>query len=221
MKPTISVIIPSRDRPQGLLRAIESIRATQGDYEVEIVAVLDEPDLASQAIVFGLPGVKVVVSGPGDFYLGKPQDKFNLGYAAATGEWVVSGSDDITFDSPGWIDECLSVNRGGFVGLSDGGHDPRNYCVLVMASRWYIENVMRGKFGLPWYHIWWADVEWAERAKIVGLYAACSTLKLTHYHWARGTAVADRIALLARELAPADEVTYGRRAKQRFADDEV
>lgn len=218
-KPTISIIIPSRDRPQGLCQAIDSIIATTQGYEVELIVVLDEPDSASQQAMQAYPQVKVIIGGPGDFYLGKPQDKYNLGYAQATGEWVITGSDDITFDAPGWLDDCLRVNRGGMVGLSDGGQNPDWVCVLWMANRWYITHVMRGYFGLPWYHVWWADVEWCERARRVGLYAPCTTIKMTHHHWLRGKAVQDRIYALAQSLVGEDEKTYARRAKRGFADD--
>ena len=215
----VSIIIPSRDRPASLVRAIDSIRATQGDHEVEIIVVLDEPDVASQEAMQQRSDVQVIVSGPGDAYLGKPQAKNNLGYAAATGEWFVTGTDDITFDSQGWIDECLRVNLGGMVGLSDGGIDPNWCCVLWMATKEYIDTVMRGYFGLPWYNVWWADVEWSHRAAIAGVYAPCTTIKLTHYHWARHNAPDDAIYALARTLVAADEKTFGRRQKRGFKDD--
>jgi len=218
--PKISVIIPSRDRPHGLLAAIESIRATQGAYDVEIIAVLDEPDeLSQKTLLDEHSDVKIVIGGPGDYYLGKPQDKYNLGYAASTGEWIVTGSDDITFESQDWIGECLRCNRGGFVGISDGGQDVNWCCVIHMASRAYIDTVMRGYLGLPWYHVWWADVEWTQRAKMCGLHAACTTIKLTHHHWLRGNATKDTIAELVQQLAPEDQKTYTRRVARRFADD--
>lgn len=215
----ISFIIPSRDRPEGLRRAIDSIIATRGQHEVEIVVVLDEPDQASVAAVSSYEDVKVVITGPGDAYLGKPQDKYNLGYAQTTGDWIVTGADDITFDTPNWIDECLRINKKGYVGLSDGGQDPNWVCVLVMASRQYIDTVMRGYVGLPWYHVWWADVEWAERARRAGAYAPCTTIKLTHYHWLRGNAASDKIYELAQRLVAEDQVTYTRRAERGFRDD--
>lgn len=216
-----SFIIPSRDRPKGLCAAIDSIYRTTVGKEIEIVVVLDEPDSDSQFAMLSYPHVKVVVSGPGDAYLGKPQDKYNLGYAASTGDWIVTGSDDITFESEGWIDECLKVNKGGFVGLSDGGQDPNWVCVLVMANRWYIDNVMRGYLGLPWYHVWWADVEWCERARMIGLYRYCTSIKMVHHHWLRASspAVKDRIADLVETLSPEDQVTYTARSKRGFRDD--
>lgn len=219
-EPTISIIIPSRDRPQGLLAAINSIRATEAPHFCEIVAVLDEPDRVSQAAVADLPGVKVIIGGPGDTYLGRPQDKYNMGYRAATGDWIVTGSDDITFESDGWLDECLRLAaRRGYCGISDGGQEPTWCCVIHMASRTYIDTTMRGYLGLPWYNVWWADVEWTQRAIRCGAWAANTSLKLTHHHWARGNATADHIAELIKKLAPADQETYTRRSKRNFSDD--
>lgn len=214
----VSVIIPSRDRAAGLVRAIRSLRATAGDqHELEIIVVLDEPDVTSQEAA-AKEAVQVIIAGPGDAYLGRPQDKYNLGYAASTGEWVVTFADDCEMLSDGWIDECLKVNRGGMVGLSDGGMNPSWACILWMATREYIDTVMRGYFGLPWYNVWWADVEWCHRAQRAGVYAPCTSIKMTHHHQARGFAD-DAIYALARELTPADEDTFTRRAKRNFEDD--
>lgn len=213
----VSIIIPSRDRTAGLQRAIRSLRATAGDqHELEIIVVLDEPDALSQEAMAAEEGVQVIVVGPE--YLGRPQDKYNIGYAASTGEWIVTFADDCEMISDGWIDNCLAVNKGGYVGLYDGVHLPWSFATLYMASRQYIDSVMRGQIGLPEYHVWWADSEWADRARDAGAFVICEQARFMHYHPANSTAESDPIYALAGNWREEDERTYARRKKRGWKD---
>lgn len=205
----LSCIIPSRDRPDSLLRAINSIRATQGIYEPEIVVVLDEPDTASRQALAHRTDVQVVLVA--DTYLGRPQDKYNVGLAAATGDWIVAFADDCEMISDGWIDACLAVNVGGFVGLYDGVNDAEHFASLLMASRRYIETVMDGYLGLPWYHHCMADVEWAERARERGVYVVCRDARFKHYHPALMTGPSDALYQSGASWNATDRETFARR----------
>lgn len=213
----VSVIIPSRDRTDSLLRAIDSIRATQGSHEPEIVVVLDEPDRASQQALADRPDVKVVVV-PTD-YLGRPQDKFNVGLEAATGEWIVAFADDCEMVSDGWIDACLAANVGGFVGLYDGVNDPGHFASLLMASRSYIDTVMDGYLGLPWYRHCMADVEWAERAREQGAYVVCFGARFKHYHPALMTGPSDALYQSGASWNAVDRETFARRKAEGWPKD--
>ena len=213
----VSVIIPSRDRTDGLLRSVNSIRATQGSHVPEILAVLDEPDKASQEALADRADVKIVVV-PAD-YLGRPQEKFNVGMAAASGDWIVAFADDCEMVSDGWIDACLAANVGGFVGLYDGVSDPNLFASLLMATREYIETVMDGYLGLPWYHHWSADREWAERAKQRGVFVVCLDARFKHYHPALGTGPTDHLYQLGQKKYGADRQTFIRRQAQGWPND--
>lgn len=211
---TVSIIIPSRDRTAGLVRAIESLRATQGRHQPEIVVVLDGGDEESQRVIAARDDVVMVIAGQGDEYLGRPQDKYNLGYKAATGNWIVTFADDCEMVSDNWIDHCLDVDKGGFVGLYDGVHPSWSFATLHMASRRYIEEQMNGMLGIPAYHVWWADAEWADRARDNGVYVVCEQARFNHYHPANSTGKTDPIYKLAGDWREQDEKTYSRRRKR-------
>jgi len=213
---TVSIIIPSRDRPAGLLRAIKSLRATQGAHKPEIIVVLDEPDTASQEAMAARDDVQVIVVGPE--FLGRPQDKYNVGYQAATGDWIVAFADDCEMISDDWIDLCLAVDKGGFVGLYDGVHHLWSFATLHMASRRYIEEKMDGRLGIPQYHVWWADTEWADRARDNDVFVVCEAARFNHYHPANRTAETDPIYALAGNWREEDERTYTERKKRGWKD---
>jgi len=217
-KAMISIVVPSRDRPSSLRRALDSIIATTRDQEIEIIVVLEECDHESQEEICGLPFVKTVLVS--DDYLGRPQDKYNVGYSQSKGEWIVAGADDITFDNEGWLSECVKIGTKGYVGLFDKVHPPDTYATLVMATRTYLETVMKGKLGLPWYHVWWADYEWAVRAKNAGAFVVCTKAAFTHHHWIFGTATKDKVYQLAESWYKDDQDTYTRREKLSFPDPE-
>jgi hypothetical protein len=197
---------------------LSSFWQTTRPYKVEAIVVYDEPDTATPEEILGLEWVKGVMT-PGDSMLGKPQDKFNIGYANCTGNWIVTGSDDIEFMTPGWIDKALAVQRKGFVGLWDGYHDPNGIAILVVASREYIDTVMCGKVGLPWYFLWFADVEWAERARRAEAFVVCQEALITHHHHVYGRAAVDAIyAMNTQARQRQDEQVYMQRLAENFPD---
>lgn len=211
----MSIIIPSRDRPQCLVRAIDSLRQTQGAHTPEIVVVLDEPDVESQLAMAQRDDVRVVVVG--SEYLGRPQDKYNIGLAHATGDWIVAFADDCTMDNEGWIDAMLQAGTpGGFCGLYDHVHPMWAFCTLVSASREYINRVMHGKLGLPWYHVWWADFEWSDIAKRHGVYVVPEAVSFTHHHAIFGAAQNDEVYRMAAQWREEDQRTYENRQQRRF-----
>jgi glycosyltransferase involved in cell wall biosynthesis len=91
LKATISVIIPSRNRPQMLREAVASVLSQTFPY-VEIIIVLTGGDAATTDAAHELSertGVKVIATEP----LGISATR-NRGLADATGEWVSFLDDD-------------------------------------------------------------------------------------------------------------------------------
>jgi glycosyltransferase involved in cell wall biosynthesis len=213
----ISVIIPSRDRPEQLLRAIQNVRDTTPELDVEIIAVVDEPDTVSQEAAYHA-GVRVVVMPP-TYVHGNPQQKFQAGYEAALGDWIVSGSDDILF-AEGWLKAALAWPNKGYVGLCED-YFKSDLAVLVMASRDYIETVMGGEFGLPYYHVWFSDCEWRDRAIAAGVYTVCPEARFEHLHYLFGKGPRDGVAALSEQFHREDEATYIRRLAAGFPKENV
>jgi hypothetical protein len=201
------------------VRCLTSFWITCGDQDIEAVVVIDANDKAAQAAMASISWARAIVVG--DEYDGMPQAKYNLGYRETKGEWVITGADDITFDNPGWIDKALKVDKGGFVGLYDGYFDPSSIAIHHMASRSYIDGPMGGNLGLPWYHLWFADVEWAERAKRAGIFVVCTEARITHYHHVHGNARFDNTYALNTQLwQDEDQATYTRRERAGFPNDD-
>jgi glycosyltransferase involved in cell wall biosynthesis len=208
----ISIIVPSRDRPTGLLRVIASILLTTKEYDVEIIPVLDVPDGKSHELLKYLSGLKVVTMPP-SYVNGHPQQKYQAGYRASSGKWIVTGADDITFGE-GWLKAALAHPNKGFIGLWER-HQQEKLAPLFVVSRQYIKTVMNGRLGLPWYYAKWADNEWKARAEQKGAFTVCAKAKFVHLH-ARYIRKMDDIARLGELHFAQDKETFHARQKAGF-----
>ena len=95
----VSVLMPSRKRPESLARAVSSL--AYGD--VEIIVGLDEDDPTvrqAEDLVAPFPGVRVCVN-PRFQCLGV---LFNRLAEQADSEWIVPFPDDYTMDDPNWAE---------------------------------------------------------------------------------------------------------------------
>ena len=105
-EPTFSFIVPTRGRPEGLLRLCDSIRTTTRRLdEIEIVLVVDSDD--GDARGFEYPGLNIrIVEGPP----GRTMGALNMaGYRAATGRYLMLMNDDVVIRTPAWDDQVLEV----------------------------------------------------------------------------------------------------------------
>ena len=100
--PTLSLIVPTRGRPESLRRMLASVAATARDSDrIEIVLVVDDDDH-----VEGFPGLNIrEVVGPPDRTMGELN---NAGYAASRGEYVMLLNDDVVIRTRGWDRSVLS-----------------------------------------------------------------------------------------------------------------
>jgi glycosyltransferase involved in cell wall biosynthesis len=101
--PTVSVVIPTRDRPEFLRQAIASVRAqTFSDYE--IVVVINGPDNpGTPSTIEVAKGCRIErIAGSGIAVA------LNAGIAAARGEWIAMLDDDDLWE-PDWLETALAV----------------------------------------------------------------------------------------------------------------
>lgn len=217
--PVVSIIVPSRDRPIGLLRFIVSVLATTRKHATEIIVVLDPPDAESIALMDSLSKYTILrtVIMPETYVDGHPQQKYQRGYEAAVGDWIVTGADDIVFH-PDWLNATLAHPNKGLVGLFDP-HHKMSMATLYAATPEYIDTVMCGHVGLPWYRVWAADREWMERAKRADAFTICPDAGFDHYHPALGTARQDRISKMSTQWHKQDDLTYKARLEAGFPND--
>jgi Glycosyl transferase family 2 len=93
----ISVLVPSRQRPELLARSIESL----GEGDLEALVRVDEDDPSLERYL-ALEDIEVVV-GPHHGY-GSLQRYYNELAERATGEWLFLWNDDCVMQTPDWLD---------------------------------------------------------------------------------------------------------------------
>jgi glycosyltransferase involved in cell wall biosynthesis len=105
---TVSVLVPSRQRPELLQRSIASLG--DGDFEVLVALDEDDPRLADYA------GLGSAVVGPRRGY-GSLHGYYNELAARARGDWLLLWNDDCTMETENWI-EVVRSHDGQMVVLN-------------------------------------------------------------------------------------------------------
>ena len=139
--PFLSLILPTRQRPEGLTRFLASIAATATSLDtLEIVLVVDEDDPSSVEYVAdsSMHVVRKIV--PPGLTMGQ----LNMaGYSVSSGDNIMLVNDDIVVQSPGWDEQVFDVIRqhsdGVFlVHVNDGIFEDK-LCTFPLVSRQYCE----------------------------------------------------------------------------------
>jgi glycosyltransferase involved in cell wall biosynthesis len=98
-KPTFSLIVPTRQRPDQLRRFLDSLAAaTACPRRVEVILVIDEDDPASRAVTQRELIVRHVIVPPG-LTMGRLNTS---GYQAARGAFLMLLNDDVVARTRGW-----------------------------------------------------------------------------------------------------------------------
>jgi hypothetical protein len=140
LAPTLSLIIPTRQRTVPLRRLLDSLTATAAHPQgLEVVLVVDADDQPS--IAFEHPSLSLtrVVVPPG-----QTMGALNTaGYRASTGEYMMLLNDDVVARTPGWDDSVLARLRrfpDGIVLVHVNDLLLRdNLCVFPLVSRIFCE----------------------------------------------------------------------------------
>lgn len=108
MRPTLSLIVPTRGRPWQLRRFLDSLVGTTSRPDrVEVVLVVDEDDPGSLTVARSGLTVRRAV-GP----RGRTMGDLNAdGYAASAGEFVMLLNDDVIARTRGWDVRVLAAAR--------------------------------------------------------------------------------------------------------------
>src|SRR5208282_2654538 len=91
----ISILLPTRNRPQNLKRMVDSVR-TMSTVQPEIVVYIDDDDTLSPPMAEALGLVTII--GPRIIMT----DYWNKCYEKATSDIVMQMGDDVIFKTPGW-----------------------------------------------------------------------------------------------------------------------
>ncbi len=166
MKPDISILVPTRGRPEKIHRLVRSLEPDK-NLNIEIVIGLDDDDPIGLA--FGdspSPNVRVI-TGPRHDTLGA---LFNTLAAEAKGDWLMAMGDDYVMDTPNWPAILLNCGkqlpRNVGVMFAKDPHHP-NFTTIFCVHRNTYNKV--GYFAAPFFPYWFVDTWWDEIAELTGI----------------------------------------------------
>ena len=116
----VSILIPTRGRPEGVLRTIESIRNTTKPENVEIILRGDDDDSSFEGLEskYDLePDWENVhfITGPRFEGYNSLAQFYEECSAAANGDWIMMFNDDTLAEGKGWDEELAQVPTTGFL----------------------------------------------------------------------------------------------------------
>jgi hypothetical protein len=131
----VSVLVPTRKRPERLLTLLMSYAQTVTNPDnAELVFRVDDDDTDT---IESLNGWNVHVGPRLDGYASMPTF-FNEAAAAATGDVLMCGNDDMVFKTVGWADQILQAANAYPDGLFDIGvktHNHTHYPFSTVSKR--------------------------------------------------------------------------------------
>lgn len=218
----VSVILPSRERPEQLRKCIERLFHTalwSTQYDLEVVGVVDGDPATEQVLhAFG-PPVQVLSS---------PERMgallaWNWGVSAATGDVLVLAADDVWFYH-GWLNEALDrlaelPNGDGLVGFNDLARDGNELATHFLVSRRFAVEHLGGCLVTPRYHHYFCDNEANERAKRAGRFVWAFNAVVEHRHAAWGKAPVDGVYSAVSGWLDEDRNLFMARQAAGFPDD--
>lgn len=209
----VSVVIPTRgDRPDGLLRCVQSLRDTAPD--VEILVVYDG-DVAGEDEPIGVMCL-MLPDAPGAI------ECWNQGAAHASGDAFVLGADDIVFQ-PGWYEEAMSklvqMNMVGLVALNDMSPNAGKLATHYLVSKNYLVNEWNGCLAIPAYEHYFVDTEATYRAQRDQMFSYAENAKVEHNHHLWGKAPEDETYKKGMSTFIEGRETYEERKQEGFPND--
>lgn len=100
---SVSVVVPTCDRPDELRRCLASLVAQRTRHRLEVLVVDNRPDLAiTGSVVAGFPGVLLVREPRAGLSYAR-----NAGFAAASGDILVATDDDVVAPAE-WLDRLVA-----------------------------------------------------------------------------------------------------------------
>lgn len=221
----VSVLVPSAGRPDLLKDMLFTLQTStnwaRGEHDVEVVLVVDEDEKS-------LKVAERSFSFDGKILDWSPKKRgalwaWNRALQLSTGDILVPSGDDQTFHG-NWLEYALESHqtklRGyGVVGMNDLAYNgDLQVATMFLFDRKYCKEQMGGIFAPPMYRYYCIDLEWNEKAKVLGKFYWDSRSIVEHVHSAHGKRPIDD---LDREKMDAgwmeeDNKTYQERKSQGF-----
>lgn len=121
MKKDLTLLIPTRGRPQNFLRAVDTALEHS---DVDVIAYVDEDDPELRQYTAPCHRKTHIMVGP---RIGTAASLKKL-IAVCETEWMMLGSDDIVFDTPGWAEKLIKALPEDQVGISFGEDKHERQC---------------------------------------------------------------------------------------------
>ncbi len=192
--PKISVILPTLGRPEGLERAINSIK--NQNYPAELIELLVMDDNVERR---GVP------------------KRVAEGYEQSTGDYIVFASNDIEFHPDAFILAYLeSKNENkALVAFNSGpvSEDEGNICEHFMIRKNFVPRIGGEIFDTDFHHVGVDNLLWAKCKKLNEATRAPHA-KLEHFHFSTGKSEMDEVYSEGWKNAEEDRVLL----KQKLAE---
>lgn len=204
----ISLCLPTRQRPQGLKRLIDSIKQTVYNIQnIELIVYIDDDDFSYDNEVFDIPinfikGPRIIMS-----------DMWNKCADQANGNILMLCADDIVFIDTEWdrkVEEKVASFPDQIVLVyGEDGHPiwdaegrptrAREHATHPFVTKKWAETV--GYFIAPYFSCDWADQWLNDVARGVGRYIFMEDIKIKHMHpsWGAGEIDSNYNERLARD----------------------
>jgi hypothetical protein len=216
---TISILLPSRGRPDMFARLYHSIW-TNAIYprQIELVVRLDADD--ETKFEYPDPGPVQITYVVGARRL--LSESWNECYRLARGEILMHCGDDVTFNTPGWdqvirAEFAQSEDKILLVHGDDLSPNTDDLATHGFVHRRWVETV--GYFLPPLFSSDWNDVWLTEVADVIGRRVKVPIVT-EHHHWSLGKSELDRTHSERIERGESDDVEalYERTVEQRAYD---
>jgi len=174
---SISILLLTRNRPEGLKRVLDSLAHTTAQPDLlEVIVSVDEDDPETERALTGEMPFRVIgVKAP------RPDAVtaiYNGQYAKSRGNIVSICPDDIVFETAGWDNLTRQTFETDLIGPAGLGiafpYDEQvgfNFATAPHMTRQTIEyhRQITGFYMPPWFPFWFADTWWDE----IGLLMSC------------------------------------------------
>ena len=225
---SVSVIIPSRGRPDQLVKCVDQLFASvEAEFarglNLEVVIVIDDDPESLNAVKDRMESgcwLESVVLQQRTEASG-PMSAWNDGLRESHGEIVVLGADDLWF-AEGWLTYALQAletlpDSDGLVGLNDASGQDRDFATHYLATRRWLAREQHGCLVVPLYQRQFIDPEACFRAQISGRYAFAVRSVVEHRHYLWGKSDRDiTYALNTNETFTSDQELFQRRKADGF-----
>lgn len=179
----VSVLVPTRGRVERLRTLLESFGQTVYHGRAELVFRVDDDDVATQEFLMSSSDNRRwrMIVGPRLDGYASMATYFNELYAAATGDVLMCGNDDMVFLTPAWNVAILNEANRYPDGVFDFGvltHNAENFPFAT------VSKMACDKLGFLFDpRIFWGDIFWRDIAVYFGRALPLPSVSIAH-DWA-------------------------------------